>query len=158
MDLAHRIMENYRQQSARKKANNDFEEDTILKRIMENSNYECENERAADVISLLVAGYDSTSCTISWLLLNLARYNPPELATYRKKAAKLPKEEWGRIDELQYIIKEGMRLNPMAAIGSMRLAGKDVTYRDPTSSSSEDIIIPKDSFVLLNYFSCLAAI
>jgi len=151
MVLAHKIMENFRQQNASKKENKEFEEDTILKRIMENSNYDCEEERAADVISLLVAGYDSTSCTLSWILLNVARNNPPELAVYRKKTAKLPREEWRRLDELQYIIKEGMRLSPVAAIGSMRLAGKDVTYKD--SASSSDITIPKDAFVLINYFS-----
>jgi cytochrome P450 len=45
---------------------------------------------------------------------------------------------------LECVIKEGMRLWPVAALGSMRLASKDIPYKD--------FIIPKGSTLMIPFY------
>ena len=45
---------------------------------------------------------------------------------------------------LECVIKEGMRLWPVAALGSMRLASKDIPYND--------YIIPKGSMLMIPFY------
>ncbi len=45
---------------------------------------------------------------------------------------------------LECVIKEGMRLWPVAALGSLRLASKDIHYKD--------YIIPKGSTLLIPFY------
>lgn len=122
--------------------------DTIISRIMSNSNYPSDEARAADVLILLIAGHDTTAYSVAWAMIDIARNNPPELMVYRKKASVLPREEWKRVDELQYVIKESMRLNPVAAMGPARRVGRDFVFQDGNCK----IVIPKDSFVWANFY------
>eukprot|EP01083_Nonionella_stella_P009797 28069_1 len=51
--------------------------DTIIDRIMNNKAYQNDDERAADIISLFIAGHDTTAYIIAWILKELAQ-NPKE--------------------------------------------------------------------------------
>ena len=127
-----------------------YEDDTIISRIMNNPSYASDEERAADIAIFLAAGHDTTAYSISWTLLEITRNQPPELAAYRKKIAedKLPREEWKRVDELQYMIKEGMRLQPVLAMGTVRDVGTEIVYQHGT----EKVVLPKDSIYFINLF------
>jgi len=151
--FAYRVMENYRNNnktSKEKKDEGGYEDDTIISRIINNPNYANDDERAADVIIFLVAGHDTTAYSIAFTLLEIARNNPLEVETYRQAASSLPRDEWRKVDELQYIIREGMRLHPVAAMGSARTIGKEFVFED---GDSPDIVLPKDAFVWVNLFS-----
>mmetsp|Transcript_29395 Transcript_29395/g.64771 ORF Transcript_29395/g.64771 Transcript_29395/m.64771 type:complete len:493 (-) Transcript_29395:61-1539(-) len=150
--FAYRVMENYRNKKASKdkKGEGEFEDDTIISRIINNPNYANDDERAADVIIFLSAGHDTTAYSIAFTLLEVARNDPLELETYRQAASSLPRDEWRRIDELQYIISEAMRLHPVTAMGSARTIGKDFVFKD---GDSTDILLPKNAFVFVNFFS-----
>ena len=149
-------MENYRKIHGSEKLNVSakskdykYEDDTIISRIMNNPEYSNDEERAADIAIFLAAGHDTTAYSISWTLLEITRNQPPELAAYRKKIAEqnLPRDEWKRVDELQYMIKEGMRLQPVLAMGTVRDVGKEITYMH----EKEKVVLPKDSIYFINW-------
>lgn len=156
--IAFRMMANYRKKhgskfmdmKSSKSKDYRYEDDTIISRIMNNPEYINDEERAADIAIFLAAGHDTTAYSISWTLLEITRNQPPELAAYRKKIAeqKLPREEWKRVDELQYMIKEGMRLQPVLAMGTVRDVGKEITYMH----GKEKVTLPKDSIYFINLF------
>lgn len=144
-------MDNYNKKHAGKTKTNDrvYEDDTIISRIMNNPHYNSDDERAADIVILLAAGHDTTAYSISWTLLETIRNQPPELAQYRSKINDLPEEDWRRVDELQYIIKEGMRLQPVLAMGTVRDVGKEIVYQ---CEKGEKVVLPKDSIYFINLF------
>ena len=61
--------------------------------------------------------------SIAFILLELAR-NPDEQTKLRESLSRLPPEDWTTSERLQRVVKEGMRLHPVAR--SMRTAGSDV--------------------------------
>jgi len=145
------MMDNYRQKYGSKMipdSQRDFEQDTIISRICNNPNYADDDERAADIAILMAAGHDTTAYSISWTLLEIFRNHVPELETYRKKIAGLPRDEWRNVPELDYMIKEGMRLNPVLAMGTVRDVGTEITYQQ----FDEKIVLPKDSIYFINLF------
>lgn len=130
------------------KYENNFENDTIISRIMHNPYYNGDEERAADIVIFMAAGHDTTAYSVAWTLLEITKNKPPELAEYRKKIANLPREEWRRVDELHYMIKEGMRLQPVLAMGTVRDVAKEIVYQQ----NDEKIVLPKDSIYFINLF------
>lgn len=149
--IAYRIMDNYKQKhpNYKEKSNNHvYEDDTIISRIMNNHHYESDDERASDIAIFLAAGHDTTAYSIAWTLFETIRFHPPELAKFRNKTKDLPPEEWRQVEELQYIIKEGMRLQPVLAMGTVRDVGKEIVYQN---EKAEKVVLPKDSiyFIML---------
>jgi cytochrome P450 len=143
------MMDNYKKKYEDKTRNHEFKDDTIISRIMMNPNYDCDEERASDIAIFLAAGHDTTAYSISWTLLEIFRNHPPELAEYRKKVAQLPdRNDWRRVDELHYMIKEGLRLNPVLAMGTVRDVGKPIVYQQ----GKEKVVLPKDSIYFINLF------
>ena len=69
--LAFKIMNRY------KKCNNPSKDTSIIDHIMKNDAYQNDNERAADVTTLLIAGHDTTAYTIAWIVKEVAK-NPKE--------------------------------------------------------------------------------
>jgi cytochrome P450 len=116
--------------------------DTIIDRIMNNKAYQNDDERAADIISLFIAGHDTTAYTIAWILKELAQ-NPKEQQKLRDSLHANQMEDWSKSDALRKIVKEGMRLYPVAALGSGRCVGRDIESEDGL------FVIPKGSFVLV---------
>eukprot|EP00521_Asterionellopsis_glacialis_P017455 CAMPEP_0195307676 /NCGR_PEP_ID=MMETSP0707-20130614/37836_1 /TAXON_ID=33640 /ORGANISM="Asterionellopsis glacialis, Strain CCMP134" /LENGTH=250 /DNA_ID=CAMNT_0040371929 /DNA_START=801 /DNA_END=1553 /DNA_ORIENTATION=- len=146
------ILNNYRRENSSKpdspQKKRNYKDDTIIFRILNNPEYVNDQERAADILFLLLAGHDTTAYTISWVLLEIARTQPPELMAYRKQITELERGDWTRIDELHYMIKEGMRLHRVAP-GSIRQTGIDFEFND--EFLGRKVTIPAYSAVLSSF-------
>lgn len=76
-------------------------------------------ELATDLITLLVAGHDTTAVSFAWIVLALARH-PDSLETLRRELAEhgglaaADADVLGRLPYLDAVIKESMRLTPIA--------------------------------------------
>jgi cytochrome P450 len=115
---------------------------TIIQQIMICDAYKNDTERTADLQLFLVAGYDTTSHSLAWILLELAR-NPAELRQLRESLSGMSAEEWSRSEVLKMAIKEGIRLHPVAAATSARVIGRDII------TSTEKMLMPKGSTILV---------
>ena len=135
--LAFKIMNRY------KKCNNPSK-DTIIDCIMKNDAYKNDNERAADVTTLLIAGHDTTAYTIAWTVKELAK-NPKEQENLRDLLQSTEKENWHQLDTLKNVIKEGMRLHPVAGGGLDRIIGRDFITDD-------NFLLKKGSFISIQFF------
>ena len=118
--------------------------DTIIDRIMKNSTYKDDSERAADIFVLLVAGHDTTGFSIAFTLKELAK-NPKEQQNLRDSLDSLQKKNWNESIVLRKVIKEGMRLHPVAD-GATRTLGRDFT-------TDEGFLLPKGSIAILTHTS-----
>jgi len=98
---------------------------TVINLVMESDSFPPDEERAAQLAEFLLAGHDTTAYSIAWILLELAR-NPLEQKQLREELSSLTPEEWNTSEQLKMVIKEGMRLHPVAASGSLRKTGRDI--------------------------------
>jgi cytochrome P450 len=122
MGLAKKVMENYRTLPAPLK-------DTIIDRVMNSGVYASEREIQSDIVFLLLAGHETTGYSIAWTLLELAR-NQEHLKAVRQAVASLRSEEYHSCSTLQNVIKEAMRLHPVAAAGSFRVLGENMETKE----------------------------
>mmetsp|Transcript_36995 Transcript_36995/g.78130 ORF Transcript_36995/g.78130 Transcript_36995/m.78130 type:complete len:521 (+) Transcript_36995:432-1994(+) len=150
--LAFKIMKSFRASDKGKKGRtNEYADDTIISRIINNQNYANDVERAADIVIVLVAGHDTTAFSIAWALIEVARSKDKSFLTgYRTAATATDSEGLRRLDQLQYIIKESMQLRPVLAIGSARQIGKTFDFRDKDGSH---IRLPKNSVVFTIHYA-----
>jgi cytochrome P450 len=142
VSLGYKILESYRNLHSPTKG-------TVIDRIVNNKQYKDDRERASDILILLVAGHDTTAYTLAWTLIELAK-NQSEQIKLRNDLNSLsaPKEHIHSI-ALNHVIKESMRLRPVAAIGSGRIANHDVIVKRTGEHKNErDMLIPKGSTVL----------
>jgi len=102
---------------------------TIIDCIMTNDAYENDIERAADITTLLIAGHDTTAYSIAWILKELAK-NPNEQRRLRDSLRSMDPKDWGRCEYLRKVIKEGIRLFPVSAGGSIRQLGREYTTKE----------------------------
>jgi hypothetical protein len=89
--------------------------DTIFDRIMNINTYTNDNERAADISFLLIVGSDTISFTIAWILKELTQNTKEQQKLWDSLSLK-QKEDWSQSETLRKIMKEGMRLHPVAAL------------------------------------------
>ncbi|EJK47306.1 hypothetical protein THAOC_33983 [Thalassiosira oceanica] len=130
-ELMCRIMNNYRE-------NGPKSDGTIIQLIMENdSAFKTDDEKLAQLLEFFIAGHETTAYSISWVLTCLAR-NPQIQAKLRSELSALTPQTWSQSKYLQMCIKEGMRLYPVAAAGSIRNVGKDL-------KTEGGFILPKGS-------------
>lgn len=119
---------------------------TIMDQIMTSTAFETDKDRVGQILEFLLAGHDTTGYSISWILLELAR-NPEEQKRLRASLSSMSPEEWSKSDVLKMVVKEGMRLHPVAANGSIRVIGKDMmTSKKELLPKGSEVIIP---FLLL---------
>jgi len=138
--LAFRILASYRQNK------HHSVEDTVISRIVTNTSYKDDDARAADILIFLVGGHDTTGISLAWILICLAKH-PAELENFRRAVQHIPREEWSNTKELKNIIREGMRLYPVVALGPARKLGRDFVYSD--NSSKTTFLLPKGSVTML---------
>jgi len=106
------------------------------------SPYPSEGHRLADLYTLLFGGHDTTSNSIVFIMMEVARH-PEVLREIQKEidAVGLYTDQPFQIDDLaqlvylDQVIKEGMRLWPVGALGAGRKAEIDYEYKD--------MVIPK---------------
>eukprot|EP00596_Hydrurales_sp_CCMP1899_P004152 CAMPEP_0119043960 /NCGR_PEP_ID=MMETSP1177-20130426/27399_1 /TAXON_ID=2985 /ORGANISM="Ochromonas sp, Strain CCMP1899" /LENGTH=243 /DNA_ID=CAMNT_0007013189 /DNA_START=645 /DNA_END=1372 /DNA_ORIENTATION=+ len=104
--------------------------------------YKSDMERCGDMTTFLVAGHDTTSYTIAWILVEVTK-NPHIRLKIQEEitlavgidVTHMSQQHLNKLVYLDYVIKEGMRLWPVASTGSARIASKDIKF--------QDMIIPK---------------
>ncbi len=139
---------------------------TVMDCIMNNPSYENEDEKLADMFVMLVGGHDTTAYTISWTLFELAKH-PNHQVSLRSRlkedaTSSSPPSSSGNHhshdraeEELHHIIKESMRLHPVAAWGTCRKIASDLVIKrrgrdnknNNNKACSPDYVIPKGSIV-----------
>lgn len=111
--------------------------------------YPSEEDRAADVVILLIGGHDTTGYTIAWTLIELAR-SPGALARLQDELdrANPSRGPWTN-DQLcgltffHVVLKESMRLWPAAAPGPTREMHADLVLDDGTLiPAGADVTMP----------------
>lgn len=123
--------------------NSDKRADTVIRRIVENADYKNDVDRAADIITFLFAGTDTTSFTTAFTIMELAKH-PVEAQRLRESLQSTPESEWTKLSILQNTIRESMRMNPVAALGSDRITGRDFYINN---SDGDKMVIPKGYIV-----------
>lgn len=122
-ELMLHIMNEYNAKKERGESSNG----SLIQLIMDaNSEFPNEDEKIAQLLELLVAGHDTTAFSVSWILLSLAR-NVTEQTKLRNALKELSPDEWRSCTQLKHVVKEGMRLYPVASAGSIRVTGRDFT-------------------------------
>ena len=139
--IAFEVMDNYRKLKQPTKG-------TIIQRIMDSDDaFPNDDLKAAQLIEFIIAGSDTTSYSIAFILLELAKH-PKEQQELRKSLLELPSEKnFGDSEMLHLVIKEVMRLNPVSSGGSIRKIGRDVVYE----RHGQKMEIPKDSVVWIPF-------
>jgi cytochrome P450 len=87
----------------------------VLSRLLVGDPQQSDEELRDHLITLLLAGHETTASTLAWALHDLARR--PELLARVKRAA-----EEGDEDYLEAVVKEAMRLRPVIGSVARRLA------------------------------------
>ena len=84
----------------------------------------------------MVAGHDSTAYQVSWIIIEISRH-PDVLQKLRVELDSLVSsdgvveftpQQLSKMEYLSMVIKEGMRLWPVAASGSNRVLSHDISY------------------------------
>jgi len=117
---------------------------------MKNQGYKNDNERAADILVLLLAGHDTTAYSVAWILIALAK-SPIDQAELRDNLKSVTHDERRNVKMLGYVIKEGLRLHPVAAMGFGRIIDNDIIIKQ--KGSDLDFKISKGTPVFMPNFS-----
>jgi cytochrome P450 len=139
--IAKNILQSYRNNNKKQNHSTSFAKGTVIEYIVMNPQYQNDAERIADILVFLVGGHDTTAYTIAWTLLELARH-PNEMEHVRNELSNLTSEEERlKCPALDHVIRESMRLHPVAA-NILREVHRDFHVDDET-------VIPKGSVVFL---------
>ena len=147
--VGQRILDRYRETHSAE----EIELDSSIIGHLVRSPYPTEAARVADVTIFMLAGHDTTAYQVSWIVIELARH--PEVV--RKLRVELDSNlapmgprsctaaQLSKLDYLDSVIKEGMRLWPVVADGSQRKILADIPYKN--------FILPKGSSVGIANFA-----
>ena len=98
------------------------------------------------------AGHDTTAFSLAWIILEVSR-NKDVLVKLRKEidsvnpdpSSPFQPSHLSKLEYLDNVIKEGMRLWPVAALGPFRVCPCDLTHGD--------YVLPKGASLLIPYFA-----
>ena len=133
------------------KSPEEIEKDQSILGHLVRSPYVSDKERCADMTTLMIAGHDTTSYTLAWIFLEISRH-PAVLQRLKKEIDGVVGSDVGHITQrhlnnmiyLDQVIKEGMRLWPVAALFVLRQNLEDILYGD--------FVIPKGSICQLCFY------
>ena len=141
LELGTNILESYRAMDNPTKG-------TVIDQIAQNTSYKTDKERVSDILMLLFAGHDTTAYSLAWTLLELAK-KPHEQRLLRNELRSNSEKDRSNLTMLRNVMKEGMRLQPVAAFQS-RMINKDIIYK--REGHSKGLLIPKGSQVACSNF------
>lgn len=134
--FAWRVLEAYR--SNPNKSTNK----TLIRLIVENPNFPSDEHRIGEIITFLIAGQDTTGYTLSTTLTLMAKY--PEIAKkLRNELAKVDPKDWANVEYYRQVMKESMRLIPVAVTGSIRITGRDFEHNGQMIPKGANIFLPQ---------------
>ena len=139
--LATKILTSYR-------ALNNPTRGTVIDQIANNTSYKTDKERASDIMILLLAGHDTTAFSLSWTLLELAK-NSNEQCSLRTELRRHKEHERSSLPILRNVVKEGLRLEPVAPF-SGRITNKDIIYK--REGHSNHLMLPKGTQIVCSNF------
>jgi len=122
-------------------------EGTVIDCIAKNSHYENDKDRVADIFIMLVGGHDTTAYTISWTMFELAKHQE-EQKKLRSMLHTADSSARLHVPKLHHVIKEAMRLHPVAAMGTCRKIASDLIIKreDPLP----DYFVPEGSIIMVS--------
>ena len=120
-EMAHRMIDNYRNLESPI-------EGTVMDLIVKNPTYKNDDERATEICSYIAAGHDTTAITISWALMELGK-NREEQNSLREALSTMKQEEWTHTELLKNVVRECMRMHPVAANTVCREIGRNMTTK-----------------------------
>ena len=142
-----KVLDNYRAT----KTTSEIAEDCSILAHLVRSPYPSDIERCADMSVFMVGGHETAAHTLAWIIIEMAR-NPAirmklkaEIDATAPDTDNITQKQLNEMTYLDYVIKEGMRLWPVAAMGSYRIASKDIPYKS--------FIIPKGSILNVPFFA-----
>lgn len=120
--------------------------------IINNPNYKNDIHRCCDINVLIGAGHETSAYSVAWTLLELAR-NPSIQSDLNRVLKKESEQSGGQGDysnvkELQNVVAESMRLNPVIGTGSVRVLARDIVVESKIEGEP-DMLIPKGSSAFL---------
>jgi cytochrome P450 len=111
--------------------------------------YPSDTERCADMTTFILAGHDTTAYSLAWTMIEVAR-NPEVYQKLKKEIdsispgdERITVSQMNNMSYLDCVLKESMRLWPVASSGISREMSKDIPFND--------YIIPKGSVVLFPF-------
>jgi len=132
-----------------RKASNEVKHD-ILAMLLEATDEEGNSLSDVEIrdqsISLVSAGFDTTSAGLAWCVFNLLD-NPSVMQSLKDECAELEDLSFDSVQKLPYldaVVKESLRLYPPAPAG-LREAKDDIIY--------DSYVIPKDSLVAFSIYA-----
>jgi cytochrome P450 len=134
-----KVLDQYRANPNKSKQN------TLIKLIEENKDFANDAIKVSEISTYIVAGHDTTGFTLSSTLVLLAKHQ--DICTKARESLKGLSPGDKLSDYVRYCITESNRLIPVAAMGSIRLAGREYTFVDPESKRS--VRIPKGANMFL---------
>lgn len=133
--LAKRILDAYDEKPANERSLNK----TLIRLIAEND-YLTPRDRIAEVVTFLIAGMDTTGCTLASTLVLLAK-NPHVADKLRAELEACDPKEWSQCTYFKHVLQESYRIMPVSALGPTRKVDRDHVY--------DGGVIPKGSLVYL---------
>ena len=134
-----------------KKSPEEISKDPSILGHLVRSPYKTDKERRADMTVLMIAGLETSSYSIAFIMIEVAKH-PEVLAKLKKEIGSVVTTDENitvkQLSEMPYldcVIKEGMRLWPAAGVGALRVTSKDIKY------GAYDI--PKGSTVHMPFFA-----
>jgi len=139
--FAKRVLEAYRQKP------NKSDKNTIIKILEANKSIVDDHQKISEIKDWLTAGHDTTGYSLANISTLLAK-NPDVQTKLRQEllTTKALGEKLERCNYFQCVIKEGMRMIPVAAGGGARVTGRDFLRDDGT------VIIPKGAACGMHHF------
>lgn len=140
LDFAGRVLEAYRQNPDKSTHN------TLIKILNENTSIADDFQRKSEIKDWLTAGHDTTGFSLSSTLILLALH--PEIQNKLRAALQESLRNGEKPEECPYflhVLKESMRVMPVAAGGSGRVTGRAFPLEDGK-------VLPKGSICFFNQY------
>jgi len=135
---AQKVLDSYRANP------NKSEKNTIIKLILNNEDLKTDEERVAEMLIFMVAGFETTGYTLSSTLILLAKH-PHVAEKLRKELMEMDQEDWSKSPYLRCVIQESKRLVPVGAITTARSTGQEFIIQNDRDKPK--ITIPKGATV-----------
>ena len=154
MSYQQEILNRYRTTHSEEETEKDF---SILGHLIR-SPFKSDHERCADMLMYMIAGHDTSAYSLAWTIIEVARHKDVYTKIKSEIDAHIPKgtehitvEQLNKLKYLDKVILEGMRLWPVIAVGSGRIAPRDMLYQ--SDDGRHEYIIPKGSMVNIPFYA-----
>ncbi len=144
--FAQRVLNTYRNNPNKSSHN------TVIKLITQNESLKTDRERVSEMIVFMVAGFDTTGFTLSNTLILLAKH-PRVADKLQKELLSMEPDQRSKSKYLKCVIEESKRLLPVAAMGSIRVTGRDFTFNDYNGNNTNTsmVVLPKNANVFIPF-------